>query len=506
MEKNKRRKNHISEVIFSVSSIILFAKILGFLKQMYIANSFGATGKTDIIFLSQGLITDFEYLLSQTMITAFIPIYISIKAENKKGERNFVGRVLAIFSIVATTISILIFVFAPIIAHFLAPSYDGKMLDGLIKHIRIYAFILVILLFMAVFNALLKANKSFMPGELISINQSVIFVVIVFFMQGSWGENSLVISFFLYAIINCIYLGICSRKYWLGSSICIRRDENVKKLLKMTGPLLFGYALLYINQQIDKILASGLGNGVVTALSYSAVLSNFVSGFIGSISGVIFTYVATHVAEKRHKSAADLVNKMLILFITILLPVTLLTVFNSKEIVSIVYGRGAFSSIAVENTSNALKGYGFVFIPYVIRELFTRLQYSYQDSKLPMINSGISIFVNIFLSVLLSRKFGIFGITISSSISVLCCAVLNIVSSRKHNKCFSLSYFKTTIIVWICGCIGCLATSIIVTSFISVDSSAMIRLIITCTTSILVYVIIVSPVLIKILKEYKKND
>ena len=71
------KKRGIFKAVFSVSFVLLIAKILGFVKQIIVANAFGATVDTDVIALSQGIITDFEYLIAQTMITAFIPIYIS---------------------------------------------------------------------------------------------------------------------------------------------------------------------------------------------------------------------------------------------------------------------------------------------------------------------------------------------------------------------------------------------------------------------------------------------
>lgn len=501
----RKKEKHIGTIIFSVSSIILFAKVLGFLKQMYLAKVFGATGETDIVFLSQGIVTDLEYLLSQTMITAFIPIYSSLRLKKQKEEIIFTGKVITVFTLVAIFISVLFFSFAPVISHILAPAYTGEMYFGLTRHIRIYAFTLVILLWMAIFNALLKANEVFLPGEFISINQSVVYVVIVFLMQASWGVNSLVISFFVYMIINCIYLGACAKKYWSISLLSIHKDENVVKLLKMMGPLLLGYALLYINQQIDKILASGFGDGAVTALSYSATLSNFVSGFIGSISGVVFTYVTIHVAERRHKSAADLISRGLTIFITVLLPVMILTIINSKEIVTIVYGRGAFDSIAIDNTSHALQGYGFVFVSYAVRELFTRLQYSYQDSRLPMINSAISIIFNIILSVIFSKFWGIFGITVASSISVLCCAVLNIASARRYNKYFRLSYFKNKSFLWMIGGTGCIAVNVLLKEMIPNNFSVFGRFIIICIVSIILYAVITSPIVLNIFKEYKSS-
>ncbi len=491
----------IFKTVFSVSFLLLLAKILGFAKQIVVANAFGATLDTDIISLSQGIITDFEYLISQTMITAFIPIYILIK-ETKEDEKHFVSNVMKIFILISVAASILIFMFAPFITGSIAPSFEGMAADSLTHHIRIYAFSLVLLMLTAIFNALLKGNRSFLPGEITSVIQSVVFILCVLTLGNVFSTQILLISFFLYAVINVIYLGFFSRKLWKIELRGFQIDENVKKLLRMIVPLLFGYAMLYINQLIDKILASGLGDGTVTAMGYSAVLSNFITGFICSICGIAFTYISQNVAEKANEKAAAIVGYFITFFVTCLIPVSVISVVNAKEIVTIVYGRGAFDTAAIKNSAYALMGYGSLFIPYVLRELFTRLQYSYQDTKGPMINSVVSIICNIALSIIFSRFWGGLGITVASSFSVLVCAVLNMVSSRKFNCYLKVSYFHKQLACWIAGGISCLFVNILLGRYLRINH-VLLRLIVLSAVSITIYAIVVSPVLVSVIRERK---
>ena len=142
---------------------------------------------------------------------------------------------------------------------------------------------------------------------------------------------------------------------------------------------------------------------------------------------------------------------------------------------------------------------------YAVRELFTRLQYSYQDSKRPMINSIVSIVINIVLSISLSKSYGIFGITIASSISVLCCAVFNIITSRKYNGFFSITYFRSKIIIWLLGGIGCFYVNSALGRMIT-SHPVFIRFVIMCMASVAVYMVIISPIMFKALKEYKKEN
>ncbi len=107
------------------------------------------------------------------------------------------------------------------------------------------------------------------------------------------------------------------------------------------GPLLLGYSLVYINQMVDKMLVSGLEAGAVTALNYAAVLSNLVSTFITTFASMLFAYVTTRIAVGDADGAAQLTERTALLLSVIFLPITILTVLLSEEIVTIVYARGA---------------------------------------------------------------------------------------------------------------------------------------------------------------------
>lgn len=457
--ENKRDKS-ILRTMASVSGIVVLAKILGFVKQMVTANAFGATMHTDIISLSEGLVGNLDYLLVQTLATAFIPTYIHARSQDEEGGAYFVSNTIKACLLLSLAIATVVFFAAPVISRVMAPSYTPEHSAWLAKYIRIFAPVLVLLTELAVFNALLKANKVFVPGEMIGLNQSVILIALVLLFAGQWGPDTLVVGFFAYALFNLGFLMFMSRDMW-----DIRRgnpflDPNIHKLVRMMGPLLLGYAMVFINQQVDKIIVSGLGTGTVTAMGYAAVLSNFVGTFVGSLCGVLFTYVTQGIADKRDEDAAALTMRSFFQIGTLLLPVSILTVICSKDIVTIVFGRGKFDATAVQSCSMALVGYGCMFVPLVARDMFSRFQYAYGDSKGPMINSTIAIVFNIVFSILLSRFMGVLGVTLATSISVLISAVLNITSSRKKNRHINMSGLARYIPMWIVGALACVGIAL----------------------------------------------
>ncbi len=491
------RQNKIIKTIFSVTSIIIFAKCLGFVKQMVIAGTYGTSVDTDVISLSQNVIGDIDYLLVQVLLTSFIPIYIGIKERDESEASRFVTNSLVVSGLVTAFCVICVELMTPIISRVIAPSYEGVLLDRLTMYIRIYAPSVCFMTICALFNALLRSNERFVPGELVSIIQSVIMILSVVFFHKQFGINALVIGYLAYIITSFAYLLTVSKREWKFNYNRTPFDQNTIQLISMSLPLFLGYSMVFVNQQVDKIITSGLGVGIVTALSYAGVLINLISTLVGAVCSILFTYISKNVAEGKEKEAARLVIESTCMLITLFFPIMLITISNSKDIIRLVYERGQFSEKSVNSTSLALMGYGFSIAFFPIRELYSRLQYSYKDSRSPMINSIVGIIINIILSILLSKKIGIAGVTVASSVSVLICSALNIITSRKHNKYISFGRFMGYLPYW---CIGGV-TSVMLSTYLRkllCNYNENLRFIFIVIVLFLTYFIICLPPIIKI--------
>ena len=277
------------------------------------------------------------------------------------------------------------------------------------------------------------------------------------------------------------------------------KDKNVTALLTMMGPLIIGYSMVFINQQVDKVIVSGLSAGTITAMGYASVLSNFVCAFIGSICGVLFTYITKRIADKDYESAADLVKQFTAQMMTIFLPISIFSIVNSHDIVSLVFGHGNFDENAISSCAVALIGYSAMFAPYVFREILSRVQYAYEDSRHPMINSSIGIVFNIIFSIILSRYLGVLGVTLATSISVLISAILNLASTKKHNGSITFKYYLKYFPQWIVGGAICFGACFFIRRIMS-DNPLVIRLLVSFVTSFAGYGLIVLPIILKTVK------
>lgn len=177
---------------------------------MITANAFGATLQTDMISISEGLITNIDYLIVQAFVTAFVPIYISIKVHDKDYNKFF-SNTVTFMMLISIVITVVFVGFSPLLAKVLAPSYSYEETQMLSRYIMVLSPALILILQIAVINALLKANEKFNPGEMISVFQSVTLIVLVIAIGGIVGANVLIIAVYVYAVTGLLYLIICSK-------------------------------------------------------------------------------------------------------------------------------------------------------------------------------------------------------------------------------------------------------------------------------------------------------
>lgn len=112
----------------------------------------------------------------------------------------------------------------------------------------------------------------------------------------------------------------------------------------------------------------------------------------------------------------------LILLITV--PATVGLIVLSTPIVQIAFERGAFGSRATQMTSQALIFYSVGLIAMALRLLLTRVYYSLQDTKAPMVNAAISVGINIVLNLILVKYMAHAGLALATSIATTIATIL----------------------------------------------------------------------------------
>lgn len=419
--------NTILSSTLQVTMIVLFIKILGFVKQIVIAAQFGASQSTDAYLISTGVVNSLATVLFSAISVSLLSLYINkVEQMGETVGRHLIDSGLKVFLLLGVLFAVAIAFFAPIVAKLLAPSYDGAELQVLIRYVRCMSTSFILAPYYLTINVVLEAKKRFLPGKGLAFFQNIYIILAALFLSYKFGVDALVYAFVFAGISQCILLTICARRTYCFSPRVSVDWNSIRFLISGAIPVMLGNAVYELNDIVDKRIASSVVEGGVSMLSYGASLNEIVTTLvISSVSTVLFAHFATWAAQgEKNRISESLLATVKVLF-ALIAPIMVILFLCGKDIVIVMYRRGGLDNVAMNGITWVLWGYTAGLLFQAVRSTVVKVFYALQDTRTPMVNGVISVAVNIMLSIFLSRTMGIGGISLATSIAMLyACAML----------------------------------------------------------------------------------
>ena len=419
---------------FLVTTMMLCFKVLGFVKQAFIAYYYGASIETDMYFIAWGFITGVSEAIVKALSVSLVATYTSIRVRKGRNEASkLINGMLELMLPIFVALILLTVLGAPVFAKVLAPTYSNDNSNRLSNYLQLLAPTMLFVYLELIFGAVLDSNKSFFIPRLQSLIYSILTMLSCVILSQALGVNALILSQYLASVLFTLIIIRAVKKYHSFFLIHFKDIPQIKEIIYTAFPLFIGNSAIQINQIVDKTITSGLGAGATSALSYCHNLEQFVTNImIVNIGNIMFANFAEYVANEDYDEIKKTLSKSINILIGILAGISIITITHSTDIVTIVYYRGNFTKDAVTLTSVALIGYAISFVAVAVRDLSIKSLYAFKDTKSPMIASIIAICINILFSIILSRYFGVFGVSLATSISAVVGMIINACFFRKH--------------------------------------------------------------------------
>lgn len=463
----EKKKTIIGPAIL-VMIVVLASKLLGFIRQTVIAAVYGSNIDTDIYFMSSDFMIGLSGALIGSLTTALVTIYIDTKVkQNKEKANEIASRMLTLFLFSSIFFISIVNLFAPLIARLLAPTYDDLMLTRLVNYLRMFSITFIFTAFQSIYAAVLNANDSFVPGKLYGIIFNPLAIIAVLLFAGGFGMIPLIGAYVIANLLQSLLLmHLCKKNFKFRFTMGFS-DTNIKHLIILSLPLLISNIFIQLNAIVDKSICSTLGEGFASYYLYANTLEGFITTTITTtVSLLLLSKYATYVAEGDTKKVIQSFKDSISGLIILLAPITAIVCALSTEIVSIVYLRGEFTSLDASYTAKALVGFAIGFTIIAVREMYIRLHFSYQNTKMPMIANIISVFLNAILSIILARVIGIFGVSFATSVSAILTSMILNRSLKKYIPEFRFATMKRMILKVIISALLSFETVFIIKDYI----------------------------------------
>lgn len=428
------KRSNVSESALIIIIFNLGGKLLGFIREILIASKFGSGFETDAFFIAlaaTGLIIGF---IKDAINTTFIPILSEIEAkEGKKGKIKHTNNMINVIAVISILLMVISFVFAPFLVQVLAKGFEKEQLELTINLTRIGLPMILIYGIIGVSTGYLQSEQKFVSSAAGGISSNIVHIFFLVFLSSIFGVKGLMVSAVIAVLAQLVaQIPEALLTGYTYEKIFNLKDKYIQKVLVLSLPVFVGVAANDLNAIVDKTLASSLKSGSISALNYANKLNGLIIGvFVMAIITVIFPVLSEKSNSGNIIGMKKIMNKGINLLLIITVPATVGLIIFSTPIVEIAFQRGEFDVLATTMTSSSLKFYALGIVAMGVNLLLSKVYYSIQDTKTPMVIGIIAVVLNIILNLILVRYMAHSGLALATSLSIMIATLLSFYGLNK---------------------------------------------------------------------------
>ncbi|PJD95890.1 MAG: murein biosynthesis integral membrane protein MurJ [Legionella sp.] len=423
-----------------VSVMTFISRMVGFVRDMVLANLFGAQAGMDAFFVAFRIPNFMRRLFAEGAFSqAFVPVLAEYqKARSLDEVRLFIARIAGHLGAILSLVTLIGILVTPVIVFLFAPGFhhDGVRAELTTQMLRITFPFLMLVSLTAMSGAVLNTYGSFgVPAFTpVLLNLSMIAAAMYLSPHLSVPVVGLAWGVLIAGIVQLLFqMPFLYRHRLLVKPQLVRGDEGVSKVIKLMIPALFGVSIAQLNLMVDSIFASFLQVGSVSWLYYTDRLADFPLGVFGV---AIATVILPHLSRKHVEQSTEQYSRSLDWGLRSILLIGLpsavgLTVF-SLPLIAGCFAYGQFSATDMMQTQKSLITLGLGVPAFMMVKVLASGFYAQQDIKTPVKVGVWAMGVNTLLCALLIGFFAHAGLTLASALAgyVNCGCLLVILIKR----------------------------------------------------------------------------
>jgi putative peptidoglycan lipid II flippase len=419
-------ENHkIAKAATTIGMGTLLSRILGFLRDMVIANFFGTGIAADAFFVAFRIPNLWRRLVGEGSLTiSFIPVYTEYLTQRSEEETQKVTHIaFTIAGVILLILSLLGILFSPILIRIIAPGFI-QIPEKFQLTITLNQIIFPYLFFMGLFAlcmGILNSQRHFFAPAFspIFLNISIIVSVFLFYHTFKIPVMTLALGVLAGGVIQFLF----QIPFLWKRGITFRFNFNfrhpaIKRIGLLMVPGLIGTAVYQLNVFVDTIFASFLPSGSVSYLFFADRLMEFPLGIFAIAVGVASLPSLSGLASqgKMEELKETLVFTFrLVSFISVPAMVGLIAL--KTPIINLLFQRGLFDYSATEKTAFALLFYSVGLWAIAGSRTIAPVFYSLQDTWTPLKIGLICLGANVIFNAILIFPLKHGGLALATSLS-----------------------------------------------------------------------------------------
>jgi putative peptidoglycan lipid II flippase len=400
----------------------LLSRIIGLVRDMYIAKVFGAGKNTDVYNVAFILPEWINYLLvgGAASIT-FVTILDRYRAaDDDAGGQRALSIILTTMCLVLSAAVLLAEIFTPL---FTRIYYDPQSPAGLLcTHItRIILPAQVFFFAGGVLSSVLLVRKQFSFQAVSPLIYNLVIIAGGLLLASRMHISALGVGALAGAILGPF--GLNAYGAW-RAGVRVHpaldfKNPGLREWVRLSLPLMLGVTVITLDNQILAFFARH-GSGDISRLLYAKKLFTAPMAILGQAAGAAsLPFFASLFGRSQFAAYAEAVNRSVTRLIALSLLGSAAMIALAHPLVDLIFRRGSFH--AADATATAL--YFAIFATSLAlwssQAIYARAFYAAGETFLPMLAGTIITFVTLPLYWLLHQHFGVMGLAWASNVAIL---------------------------------------------------------------------------------------
>jgi putative peptidoglycan lipid II flippase len=420
----------IAKAATLVMALFVVSRILGLVRQMVTGALFGTSGDLDA-YLAANRISDAVFLViaGGALGSAFIPTFADhLAKEDHAGAWRLASAVVNLALIVLTVVAGLTAILAPTLVHtVIAPGFDAAQQALTAKLLRLMLISPVIFGVSGIAMAALNAHQHFFLPALTASVYNVSIIGGALLLGPRLGVMGMAIGVVVGAALHLLVQVPGLVRYGARYVPTLGLDNpSVREVGRLMAPRMLGTAITQLNFVVNTSLASGMGEGAVSAIYYAWLLLMLPQGvFAQAVATAAFPTFAGQAARGEQAEMRSTLAATLRVVFFFSLPATVGLLALGRPLVELLFERGAFESSSTEAVVWALAFYALGLVGHAGLEIVARAFYALHDTLTPVWVGGLAMALNVALSLTLPGVFGLAswppfaGLALANSVATL---------------------------------------------------------------------------------------
>lgn len=413
--------------------MMLISKVLGLLREIFLAQQFGTSYIVDAYTVACTLPTVLFTLFASGFSNSYLPVYMRINdLEKKHFFFNNLTSVLTAFSLVITGACLLA---SSAIAKILAPGFNEETYQLTVRFVQGIVFYLPFYTAFNIFTAQATAHEDFIASNFCDFIVCNVVVIISIVLATPERPMVLIYGYVASMVIATVLMGLrLKQKKYVKFSFSFKvNDSSFLQICSLALPM--GIAMLtnQINSVVDKMFSSSLGEGITSALSYANKVQLIPYSLITSIFlSLCLPRMNMCFANGDNKNGLSYSKRAFSIAMFIAVPVIFAIFAFSKPMIALLFERGAFDSEATSITATCLVCYAIGMPFYAFREIAAKTLSAILQQKRVLKNTIIAVIVNILFNIIFVKILGYRGLALATSVAGFFAAVLMNIDLKKN--------------------------------------------------------------------------